>query len=254
MSFMNKLSSLPRHCLRPVWIPVLLALLWCFPATARAGDIAEREILGFSPDGRHFAFEQFGVQDGSGFPYADIFVIDTKQDAWVEGTPFRVLLRDDRAGVESARQKVHAKSDKLLKDLEISQPGHLLASNPSAELSADPHAVTIDVRHRILTPREPWRFELEEIPIEVERCTVLLEGPAKGFRLTVRPHEGSSTTLHKDTAIPESRGCPMRYAFSDVIMHEPEGRPRVFAILISVYRYGFEGADRRFIAVTHVAN
>jgi predicted secreted protein len=36
------------------------------------GDYADRTILGFSPDGGIFAFEEFGVGDGSGYPYATI--------------------------------------------------------------------------------------------------------------------------------------------------------------------------------------
>ena len=43
---------------------------------ARAGDIALLESLGFSEAGDVFAFQQSGVEDGSGFPYADIFFLD----------------------------------------------------------------------------------------------------------------------------------------------------------------------------------
>ncbi|MBN9059609.1 MAG: DUF2259 domain-containing protein, partial [Rhizobiales bacterium] len=53
------------------------ALAAAAPTAAMAGDFAERSILGFSPDGGRFAFEEFGIQDGSGFPYSNIFVLDT---------------------------------------------------------------------------------------------------------------------------------------------------------------------------------
>ena len=65
-----------------------------------AGDFADREIFGFSPDGGTFAFEEFGVQDGSGFPYATIYVIDTAKDAWVSGTPIRVRIDDETVTVK----------------------------------------------------------------------------------------------------------------------------------------------------------
>jgi predicted secreted protein len=56
-------------------IPTIgFALLLAVPA-AHAGDYAYRDILGFSSDGKSFAFEEYGVQDGSGFPYANIFVV-----------------------------------------------------------------------------------------------------------------------------------------------------------------------------------
>ena len=59
---------------------------------AWAGDYASRHVIGFSADGRYFAFEQYGAQDGSGFPYAEIFIIDTQADSWVAGSPDSRLL------------------------------------------------------------------------------------------------------------------------------------------------------------------
>ncbi|MGE6786024.1 DUF2259 domain-containing protein, partial [Ensifer adhaerens] len=35
---------------------------------ALAGDYAALQPIGFSADGNVFAFEEYGVQDGSGFP------------------------------------------------------------------------------------------------------------------------------------------------------------------------------------------
>ena len=59
------------------------------PLTALAGESAQFNALGFSDDGRYFAFEQFGIQDGSGFPYSDIFLIDLDTDSFAGGTPVR---------------------------------------------------------------------------------------------------------------------------------------------------------------------
>ena len=219
-----------------------------------AGDYAERQILGFSPDGHYFAFEQFGVQDGSGFPYADIFVIDTGSDSWVGGSPFRVLIKDERATVKWARRDALAKAGNLLRKLVISAPGTLLASNPPSELSADPHKVTVNARFVIPAGSETWTFTLAEIPFKDARCTDLTGEKTMGFSLSGSPHQQPARQLHTDTAIPKSRGCPLNYAISDVIMHEPEKGARVFAVLVSVFSFGFEGPDRRFIAVTHAAN
>lgn len=230
----------------------LLALLMLL-LPAAAGDLAQRHILGFSPDGRYFSFEQYGRQDGSGFPYADIFVFDTQADAWVRGTPFQMLLRDERAEIKWARREALAKAGNVLRELVISKPGQLLASNPPAEISADPHKITINARFAIPSQREAWTFQLEEVPIALKRCADLLGGPAKGFRLLVTPPGGAALALHADTSVPESRGCPMRYALSDIVMHETGARARVFVVLISVYAFGFEGPDRRFIAVAHAA-
>jgi len=66
---------------------IALLLFACSAIAAQAGDYAERRIIGFSANGKYFAFQQFGVQDGSGFPYSEIFIINTDTDTWAGGSP-----------------------------------------------------------------------------------------------------------------------------------------------------------------------
>ncbi len=56
----------------------LLTLLFVLPATALGGNTAEVEVVGFSDDGSLFAWYDFGIVDGAGFGYANLFVIDEK--------------------------------------------------------------------------------------------------------------------------------------------------------------------------------
>lgn len=219
-------------------------------APSLAGDYAERVILGFSPDGRYFAFEQYGQQDGSGFPYADIFVIDTSTDSWVEGSPVRVLLQDEKAEIKWARRDAIAKAAGILKKTLITHPGRVLASNPAFELSADPHKVVANAS-RILSLSEAWTFQLQPLTFPATgHCVTFSPEGSAGFRLTVTPPQGAPVEWHADKALPESRGCPLRYAISDVVIHEPAQGPRVAAVILSLFQVGFEGPDRRFLAVT----
>jgi predicted secreted protein len=57
-----------------------------------------------------FAFEEYGVQDGSGFPYANRFYIDTANDSFLPGSPIRVRIDDDTATVEDARAQARRKA------------------------------------------------------------------------------------------------------------------------------------------------
>ena len=75
-------------------------------------------------------------------------------------------------------------------------------------------------------------------------------GPVKGLKLALTDPEGASKILAEDKSIPESRFCPRDYAISDVIAFTPEGGETTIAVLLSLFRQGFEGTDRRFIAVT----
>ena len=70
---------------------------------AIAGDTAELNILGFSGDSSIFAFEEYGVQDGSGFPYSTIYVIDTSSADLAEVREVASLLWDAIPRAESRR-------------------------------------------------------------------------------------------------------------------------------------------------------
>lgn len=108
-----------------------MALVLLTTLAAKAGDVAEMRPIGFSPDGRFFAFEQFGEQDGSGFAYAEIQVIDTQTDTYVEGTLVSVLIRREEASIGEARRESHDKAKRILEERMIGDdPGHLVALTP----------------------------------------------------------------------------------------------------------------------------
>jgi predicted secreted protein len=115
----------------------ILGLLIVATTSATAGDNAERAIIGFSPDGRYFAFEQYGVQDGSGFPFSEIFIVDLDANQWVKGSPFREKAEEDGALVSAARAKSAKAAQKLLTQLKTAEPGEILASQPVTQASVD---------------------------------------------------------------------------------------------------------------------
>src|SRR4051812_44181294 len=89
------------------------SLLLLTAAPALAGDAAQFDPIGFSEDGRYFGYEEYGIQDGSGFPYDNIYVVDLIADKWV-GAPVRVRLDDDSAGVPQARQQAMTEAKAML--------------------------------------------------------------------------------------------------------------------------------------------
>ena len=226
---------------------LLTLALACAPAAA--GDYAARDIIGFSPDGGTFAFEEYGVQDGSGFPYSNIYVIDTASDAWVGGTPVRVLTRGDMAPLDKTRAEAHDKAQPILDSRHVGVPGNHVASNPPTELSADPHHVVF--LSRIVSPMggEGYDLALSEITLPAGDCPDMGQ-PFRGFRLTLTTPSGGAQTLASDSAIPASRHCPLGYAISDVLTYYPESGQPVLAVILSMFTVGFEGPDRRFLAVT----
>ncbi|MHB1110638.1 MAG: DUF2259 domain-containing protein, partial [Devosia sp.] len=112
-----------------------LALLGALLATpAVAGDRALIDFIGYSPDGRYFSFEEFGVQDGSGFPYSNIYVVDLPADKWVSGSPFRAQLEDEEATLADVRKEAAEMAKPTIGQLGITEPVDLVAINGDGEM------------------------------------------------------------------------------------------------------------------------
>lgn len=230
---------------------IAVAAAAALASPAEAGDAAELAILGFTTDGSVFAFEEYGVQDGSGFPYANRFYIDTASDSFVAGTPIRVRIDDENASVDDAREEARGRGQAIAADAELARHrGFTAGFNAITELSADPYRLAVNPRPVMPAIDAPLEFRLEEIALEQPaNCHDL--GQAVGFRL-VRPGlaPGDAAQLvHEDASIPASRNCPLGYRLGAVQTFFPEGGDPVYAVLVSVRSVGFEGPNHRWIAV-----
>lgn len=220
-------------------------------ASARAGDTAELNILGFSANGAIFAFEEYGIQDGSGFPYANRFYIDVATDKFVNGSPIRVRLDDENASIDDARSEARKRGQEIVSDAILSaNRGQTVASNPVTELSADPHLVIANPRPVLPPIDDPIAFRLEELQLSPS-ATCEPFGGNVGYRLLRMGAAAgeSAALLHEDRNIPSSRACPLGYRIGAVQTFFPKSGAPVFAVLIAVRSYGFEGPDHRWIAV-----
>lgn len=219
--------------------------------TVRAGDVAELEILGFTKDGGVFAFEEYGVQDGSGFPYANRYYIDINDDTFLKGTPIKIRLDDENATLEAARLQARQKGEAIVRQAELTANRGITAGfNPVTELSADPFRMVVNPRPIFSPVDPPLEFRLDEIGMnDTERCQSL--GEINGFRLLrIEAKDGGQThLLHEDKSIPQSRGCPNGYQIGAVQTFSLDSIS-AYAVLIAVRQYGFEGPDFRWIAVT----
>lgn len=233
---------------RRVWAEAALAALM-LSTPVLAGDMALFEARGYSPDARYFAFEEFGIQDGSGFPYSSIFVIDLAEDSWVGGSPFRARIDADNASLEAARREAQQAAEDTLVEFAITEPAQLLA----AIGDGDPRDATELVfgaagyQPGMVIGEHALGLEVFEAR-PAERCSDYTDEAIVGFALTVGT-DGVPRELHRDTAVPKSRGCPLAYRLYAVLAPMGRGDIAGSVAIVSVYTLGFEGPDRRFIAV-----
>ncbi|MCB8839730.1 DUF2259 domain-containing protein [Aurantimonas sp. VKM B-3413] len=227
-----------------------LAAVAAMPNASKAGDFADLTTLGFSADAKIFAYEQSGVQDGSGFPYAEIFFLDLPADRFVPPSPVRVSREDEAASVDDVKAEARQRAAELFERYRPEDhPGRIVVDNPATELSADPHKVSFLPRAIEPSPDRRVSLRLETFPLPPGRnCS--FQDAAVGYRLIRVAAEPGETArlIHEDKAIPESRGCPIDYRLSRVVVRDQvDGRFAAVAI-IGVKTVGFEGPDLRFIA------
>lgn len=228
----------------------LVVALALSAAPALAGDRALIDFLGFSPDGRYFAFEQFGTQDGSGYPFSEIFVIDLVADKWVPGTPVSVRLDSEETHLSAARAQSAEDAAPVLSKFAITEPVEILALNGDG--AAEPNVTELRFGVPGYGQGEPasdqtLRLESFEAKSPLPCLDWFSEAPL-GFSLILEEEDGERV-IHRDKRLPESRGCVVEYRLHGVVQPGWAQDLSSAVAIVSVYSGGFEGPDRRFIAV-----
>lgn len=223
----------------------LLALM-VLAQPAWAGDRAGVNFIGFSGNGAYFAFEEFGIQDGSGFAYADLYVIDMAADKWVRGTPVRIRVDNENIGLNEVRARARKQAQPVLDRLEIEMPVEVLALNGDGALGTNPGQFRFGLpgfgRDE---PRGDHMLTLaSHVATSPLPCADWFGMPPLGFMLSL-----DERVVHDETAIPESRGCAQEYRLYGVVQPLWAQAIEEAVAIIAVYPGGFEGPDRRFIAV-----
>jgi predicted secreted protein len=229
---------------------ILAATAFLCATPALAGDTASLNVLGYSPDGKVFAFEEYGVLDGSGSAYSDIYFIDTESDKFLPGTPIRMQEKNEGGdSLANIRAQTHEKAEALISRYRLADdPGVMVAYNPISEASSDPFKVRY--YEYISSPPRSQTDTLELKPKEFPPSADCLNmtGNYTGFTLTLTEYQGAPTNVvvHEDKQVPKSRGCPNGYRIGAVITSENRG-PQIAMILVDTF--GFEGNDQRWMAV-----
>ncbi|WP_203423406.1 DUF2259 domain-containing protein [Sinorhizobium sp. BG8] len=216
-----------------------------------AGDFAHFQPIGFSADGKVFAYEEFGIEDGSGSAYSTVYFVDTVKDAYLPDTPLRVRLEEGHGGLAQARSKTAEQARPLVEEFEMrDHPGQVVALNPYTELGPAPNSIRYYAFPMEPRVGKPYTLALSTITLPApERCKPFLD-KGVGFRLELTERSGTPTSevVHEDTRVPDSRRCPTGYRMAGVVTGNHLGNP-VHVAMIMVLSLGFEGSDGRWIAV-----
>jgi predicted secreted protein len=219
---------------------------------ALSADADQSRAIGYSADWKYFAYETWGIQDGSGFPHWGIFVLDLAADRWVPGTPVEVVIDNEEARLTEARAKAHDKAAPILDRLAIGEPADLLLANPATEAPGDRRAGRFDFYYRSGLAGVSGSYELKvaKVALQAPAGCAEAEEPVVGMEASLRNTEtGVARIIARDAAIPASRHCPTDYDIEAVYAPSSYGTSARNVALIGVYSRGFEGYNRSLIAI-----
>lgn len=231
-----------------------VAALMMLVVPALAGDRASLNVMGYSEDGRYFAFEEVGEHDLVEGYYDHIYVIDLSDDSWVKNTPYIVDVDqpgEDQLSYVEVRKKAMEAAAPLLKALKIGLPANIDMLLPDSIPNEDGKVMIVnsptccfandvDTDHAYKLLIKTYEAKIEE-PCRSET--------AFGFSLTDVEFDGTTRVLHQDgDVLPKSRGCPQDYRLYGVF--SPAGALNAPSVaIVSFYFYEDEGYSRHFIAV-----
>jgi predicted secreted protein len=234
----------------------LLTFFWS--PLSHAADGSQSRAIGFSPDVRYFAFEEYGIQDGSGSAYSQIFIIDIEKDAWVKGTPIRLQGEEGEGDIDATRAKAMAHAQPLIESLKLTGTYDTIVHMPFTEVIAERSSVRFSRYYASSGNVDDYdalgsfRLSVKDVPLSAPQdCPDADIVSFAGMEVSLTNLKTNvSKTLAKDAAIPSSRWCPHGYDLEAIYAPTTQGLQKdPLVALIGVYSRGFEGSNRSFIAV-----
>lgn len=245
-------ASVRRDGIKRVWAGAVagLSMVAASMAPAVAGDRSLIDYVGFSEDFRYFAFEEFGIQDGSGFAYSNIYVVDLTSDSWVIGTPIRVQADSDTRSLADVRKEAMERAGDHVSEFKIDVPVETAAMIGDGVPGIDAQSLTFGTPGYVPgSVSGNYTLSLTQFEAKaVSPCDEWFGIQAKGYQLDIADG-GAGRLVYRDGGLPRSRGCPTDYRLYSVVMPYTQTTLAKAVAIVSYYPAGFEGPDRRFLAV-----
>lgn len=256
-------------------LPLLTVLL--APAGAQAAEALALKVFGFSPDGRHFGFMQYGGVGDGGEYIAEVSIIDVARDRLVPKMPLRLEsyreqnpIEDDRPYDQWLAAVAERRFASTLRPYGFRAAKQALSADEGAQTEKT-FSISSDVRfslglrslafHHDRLGRGSVELDVKRVPWprtkrssrDAPTCAEEVDwAPGAIFRLTLK-YDGRTIVMNDDKTIPASRGCVLDYGITEVHAYTGPDGLVALAVMIAMAVRGFEGNDRHFIAVTALA-
>ncbi len=218
---------------------ITMLALFLAAANAEARDLFNFHSLGFSNDGKYYAFVESATQDGSGFPSADAAVIEVATNSMVKRK--RVILEGDLATEAQAISKAVTGVNLAGYGITGNRKGETLLVRQLSDRSTYTDTVFSATYYRDYSLTAQTIQETNPNP----RCFINEFGSLLKLTLIGSEANPLNLVLQHDTVLPEKRECASNYEIRRVILSEDK-----LVVVVSYHTPGFEGSDVHFMAVT----
>ena len=251
--------------MRLVLIACCLLAVGGATATAFAGEAAARRVIGFSPDGARFAFEEFGAGDpgmGHVSVHSSITIVDAASNEISDDSVNASLDGGDETLLAPLRRLTAQAAAETLKSDRIGAPGRLIGADASSrpgeqffygevwKVEAAAKA-TLDVQAAEIGGKAKIVLDYDRpAPIAGQQGEPSSATPPTFVVTLVKP-DGRRIALTGAVADPgaKERRDFYKYAIAEAYLMPRKGKTPVIAILVETFTQGGEGDNRNFIPV-----
>lgn len=239
-------------------------LVSLFSFSAMASQNSQLNPIGYSTEGRFFAYEEYRVNEASGKAYAKIYVIDLLELSRVVRTP--IIYRADigEESISDIRKQARKAANPLLQSLTIERPAIIAAmigdGQPGMESDRLKFAVpgTRSLAGAQMDTLSSYEISLDIFKIEASaQCDQFMDSTPftspVGFSLSLRslsPEVSSSREIYRDEVLQISRGCPFAYEIAAIIFPYDAKDLSNGVAVISANVASQEGILRHYLAIS----
>ncbi len=235
-------------------ISVLFAIFLTL-SSVEAAQNTQVHPIGYSEQGRYFAYEEYGLDVQTGMAYSTIYITDLVQISHVVGTPITYEANIAEQSLLSIRGQALRDAQLFLNSIQVSQPAEIVMMIGDGQLDVEktelefgiPIQGTNDLTGRRIAGRYTLNLEIFETASTI-RCDQYSEMPPLGFALKLS-NFGAGIEIYRDKVLARSRDCPFRYELTAIVL--PYGATDITDSvgLISVDVNGPQGTARHFLAI-----
>jgi predicted secreted protein len=222
------------------YILLMLATAAQAPTAVKADEL---KTLGFSPEGRWFAFEQKGsTTEGGPYSLTTVMEVETSRPAkgsriTYDGEDKKKLTKINRATVRQIKRLKITNKDLLT----VSVRGF------GAEPFEDAAVKSFVLPSKWFGPDAS--LVLRTIKLVTQRCKTT-NAPPIGYGLVLERVGAPAVQLSHDLAITPSRGCPTRYRIAEIHTRLLKDGGAALAVIVQDLTPGVSGENQGFTAVT----